>query len=114
MMCIDETEKIDQLVREIKKSDIYDELKILTYPSDDYEGYSYIKIYNKNASVQNMADYLKSITGSEETLTFGDNERNKTDFCYTECDRIVRKLHRLFYFKRRESAVNDVNLLKLQ
>ncbi len=114
MMCIDETEKIEQLVREIKKSDIYDELKILTYPSDDYEGYSYIKIYNKNASVQNMADYLKSITGSEETLTFGDNERNKTDFCYTECDRIVRKLHRLFYFKRRESAVNDVNLLKLQ
>ena len=114
MMCIDETEKIEQLVREIKKSDIYDELKILTYPSDDYEGYSYIKIYNKNASAQNMADYLKSITGSEETLTFGDNERNKTDFCYTECDRIVRKLHRLFYFKRRESAVNDVNLLKLQ
>ena len=114
MMCIDETEKIEQLVREIKKSDIYDELKILTYPSDDYEGYSYIKIYNKNASVQNMADYLKSITGSEETLTFGDNERNKTDFCYTECDRIVRKLHRLFYFKRSESAVNDVNLLKLQ
>ena len=114
MMCIDETEKIEQLVREIKKSDIYDELKILTYPSDDYEGYSYIKIYNKNASVQNMADYLKRITGSEETLTFGDNERNKTDFCYTECDRIVRKLHRLFYFKRSESAVNDVNLLKLQ
>ena len=114
MMCIDETEKIEQLVREIKKSDIYDELKILTYPSDDYEGYSYIKIYNKNASVQNMADYLKSITGSEETLTFGDNERNKTDFCYTECDRIVRKLHRLFYFKRCESAVNEVNLLKLQ
>ena len=114
MMCIDEIEKIEQLVRAIKKSDIYDELKILTYPSDDYEGYSYIKIYNKNASVQNMADYLKSITGSEETLTFGDNKRNKTDFCYTECDRIVRKLHRLFYFKRRESAVNDVNLLKLQ
>jgi hydroxymethylpyrimidine pyrophosphatase-like HAD family hydrolase len=104
MMCVDETGKIEQLSRDIKESDIYDELKILTYPSDDYEGYSYIKIYSKNASVQNMTDYLRNMTGAEETLTFGDNDRNKTDYCYTECDQIVRKLHHQFYFKRREKA----------
>ena len=86
MMCVDETSKI------------------LSYPSDDYKGYSYIKIYSKNASVQNMTDYLRNMTGAEETLTFGDNDRNKTDYCYTECDQIVRKLHHQFYFKRREKA----------
>ena len=104
MMCVDETRKIEQLVEDIKRSDIYEELKILSYPSDDYKGYSYIKIYSKNASVQNMADYLRNMTGAEETLTFGDNDRNKTDYCYTECDQIVRKLHHQFYFKRREKA----------
>ena len=104
MMCVDETRKIEQLVEDIKRSDIYEELKILSYPSDDYKGYSYIKIYSKNASVQNMTDYLRNMTGTEETLTFGDNDRNKTDYCYTECDQIVRKLHHQFYFKRREKA----------
>lgn len=104
MMCVDETRKIEQLVEDIKRSDIYEELKILSYPSDDYKGYSYIKIYSKNASVQNMTDYLRNMTGAEETLTFGDNDRNQTDYCYTECDQIVRKLHHQFYFKRREKA----------
>ena len=104
MMCVDETRKIEQLVEDIKRSDIYEELKILSYPSDDYKGYSYIKIYSKNASVQNMTDYLRNMTGAEETLTFGDNDRNKTDYCYTECDQIVRKLHHQLYFKRREKA----------
>ena len=104
MMCVDETRKIEQLVEDIKRSDIYEELKILSYPSDDYKGYSYIKIYSKNASVQNMTDYLRNMTGAEETLTFGDNDRNKTDYCYTECDQIVRKLNHQFYFKRREKA----------
>ena len=58
MMSIDKTEKIEKLVGEIKESDVYDELKILSYPSREYRGYSYIKIYNKNASVKNMRDYL--------------------------------------------------------
>lgn len=105
MMCIDETEKIRRLEAEIKESEIYDELKILTYPSDDYEGYSYIKIYNKNASVKNMADYLSSLTGVKETLTFSDNDRNQANYCFAECEQIVRKLHRLFYFKRRRSVI---------
>ena len=112
MMCVDETRKIEQLVEDIKRSDIYEELKILSYPSDDYKGYSYIKIYSKNASVQNMTDYLRNMTGAEETLTFGDNDRNKTDYCYTECDQIVRKLHHQFYFKRREKAYEQCKLAK--
>jgi hypothetical protein len=103
MMCIDETAKIEPLAEDIKNSVLYDELKILTYPSDDYKGYSYIKIYNKNASVQNMTDYLSNMSGSKKTLTFSDNDRNETDYRYFECDQIVRRLHHLFYFKREYS-----------
>ena len=112
MMCIDQTEKIQQLSLDIKKSDIYDELKILSYPSDDYEGYSYLKIYNKNASVQNMTDYLSNMTGASESVTFGDNDRNQTDYYFTECDRIVRKLHHMFYFKRRKPAYEQCETAK--
>ncbi|MBO4456335.1 MAG: FUSC family protein [Butyrivibrio sp.] len=102
MMCIDKTEKIAHLVKDIKESEINDELKILTYPSDDYEGYSYIKIYNKNASVQNMTDYLKNMIDAKKVVTLSDNDRNRTDYRYTECDRIARRLYHLFNFKRRE------------
>ena len=104
MMCVDETRKIEQLLEDIKRSDIYEELKILSYPSDDYKGYSYIKIYSKNASVQNMTDYLKNMIDAKKVVTLSDNDRNKTDYCFAECDLIVRKLHHLFNFKRREKA----------
>ncbi|MCR4637094.1 MAG: FUSC family protein [Butyrivibrio sp.] len=104
MMCIDKTEKIEQLLLEIEKSDIYHELKILVYPSDDYKGYSYIKIYNKNASVQNMTDYLSNMNEAEETVTFSDDHKGKANYCFTQSDQIVRKLHHLFYFKKRGPA----------
>ena len=96
MMCVDETAKIEKLSEEIKESDIYDELKILTYPSDDYKGYSYIKIYNKNASVRNMIDYLETSSEAKRVVTFSDNTRNKADYLYASCDRIVHKMHHMF------------------
>lgn len=101
MMCIDETSRIEELVREIKESDVYDELKILSYPSDDYEGYSYIKIYNKNASVKNMADYLKTMSGADKVMMLSDGKRNNADYISDDCNQIVRKLHHQFYFKHK-------------
>ena len=80
MMSIDKTEKIEKLVGEIKESDVYDELKILSYPSREYRGYSYIKIYNKNASVKNMRDYLMNAEEFKKVVTLSDNERNKADY----------------------------------
>ena len=96
MMCVDETSKIEKLSEEIKGSDVYEELKILTYPSDDYIGYSYIKIYNKNASVQNMIDYLGTSSEVKRVITFNDNNRNKADYIYASCDRIVHKMYNMF------------------
>ncbi len=100
MMCIDETEKIDRLSREIRESEIHEELKILTYPSEEDDGFAYLKIYNRNASVQNMTDYLRKMTGARNTLTFGDNDTHRPDYCDPECDRIVRKLQRMFCHRR--------------
>ena len=97
MMSIDKTEKIEKLVGEIKESDVYDELKILSYPSREYKGYSYIKIYSKNASVKNMTDYLMNAGEIKTVVTLSDNDRNKADYGCSSCDDMVRKMHRMFF-----------------
>lgn len=98
MMCIDKTDRIEQLLKEIGSCKIYDELKILSYPSDEYKGCSYIKIYNKNASVRNMIDYMKKQAGTGKAVTFSDSKRDIADFYYTECNQIIRKVHHMFYW----------------
>lgn len=70
-MILDETEKIEQFYEVLKTEGILEELKILMYPSKDYKGYSYIKIYNRNATKENMIMYLKQMTGLEKVMTFG-------------------------------------------
>ena len=100
MMCIDKTDRIEQLLKEIWNCKIYDELKIMSYPSDEYKGYSYIKIYNKNASVKNMIDYIKNQAGTSGVVTFSDSKRDSADFHYPECNQIFRKVHHMFYWGR--------------
>ena len=104
MMCIDTDEKIKKLYEELKESWLYEELSILTYPSDEYEGYSYLKIYNRNASVNNMIDYLKNSVGSNSSVTLSDNKRNISDMYFAECNQIVRKIHNLYYWDKRKEV----------
>lgn len=65
---------IEDFYQVLKAKGYTDELKILKYDSVDYPGYSYIKIYNKNADRENMSRYLKSMLGLEKTVTFGSIE----------------------------------------
>lgn len=70
-MLLDKTGKINEFYETLIKEGFDQELRIVTYPSNDYEGYSYIKIYNKNASKENMIKYLKKITKLDRAITFG-------------------------------------------
>jgi hypothetical protein len=65
---------IERMYQRLDKAGLTQELKVLKYKSEDYPGYSYIKIYNKNARKENMTEYLKSMTGVEKTVTFGSIE----------------------------------------
>ena len=98
-MIIDKTEKIRVACEELKKDGMYDHFKILSYPSDDYPGYSYIKIYNKNASVNMMLYYLQAMSGLEKLVTIGDDD-SRYDVLYADEDsnQIVRHLNRLYYW----------------
>lgn len=70
-MLLDREEKIAAFYALLEKEGFTQELKIITYPSKDYPGYSYIKIYNKNATKENMILYLKQMTGLQQVVTFG-------------------------------------------
>ncbi|MCM1165909.1 MAG: HAD hydrolase family protein [Lachnospiraceae bacterium] len=67
LMAVDVTEKINALYKRVSESEAGKSLKILCYPSDDYKGFSYIKIYNKNADKEHMLQCLSELCGTEKT-----------------------------------------------
>ena len=66
LMIIDRSERISALYEELVGSEVGSLLKIITYPSQDYSGFSYIKIYNKNAGKQHMTEILCREYGIEK------------------------------------------------
>lgn len=45
--------------------------KVVRERAEEYPGYSYMKIFNRNASKENMLEYLKQELCVEKTVTFG-------------------------------------------
>lgn len=82
-MILDKDSKIDEFYDVLLEQDCDKKFKLLKYSSDDYKGYSYIKIYNKNASKENMLLYLKEKYDISQIFTFGTIE-NKYDVIIEE------------------------------
>ena len=70
-MILDKTEKIDAFYEILVKKEYDKRFKVLKYESEDYEGYSYIKLYNRNSSKENMLIYLKERYDIQSMVTFG-------------------------------------------
>lgn len=70
-MLLDKEDKIGHFYEILKENGFTKELKVMKYPSTKYPGYSYIKIYNRNASKENMIKYLKEMVQTEKVVTFG-------------------------------------------
>lgn len=62
---------IEAFYKKLEEKGFTEELKVLKYDSSDYPGYAYIKIYNRNASKENMIQYLQGQLGIKKTVTFG-------------------------------------------
>lgn len=77
-MMIDKSEKISAVYNAVS-SKLCEKLKIITYPSVDYPGYSYIKIYNKNSGKQNMIEILCREYNIEKSVTVGKSAVNNSD-----------------------------------
>ncbi len=90
-------ETIEYLYDKLEKAGFTKELRILKYDSEDYTGYAYLKIYNKNATRQNMMDYLKKFTHTEQVVTFG-SIPGQSDVVIEEGDinKVVHMLKKLY------------------
>ena len=64
-------ETIERFYRILAENGITRELKVLKYESRDYPGYSYIKIYSKNACREYAEEELKKMLQISKTMKFG-------------------------------------------
>lgn len=73
------------------------ELKVVVSDAPDYPGYSYLKVYNQNATKENMIQYLKKELGIEKTVTFG-SIQNRYDYVIEpgDSERTVHLLKKLY------------------
>ncbi len=103
-MILDQTDRVAKLNEQLKKEGFAEGLKIVCYPSKDYEGYSYIKIFNKNATRKHMQTYLAEQLDAKEIVTFGSLE-GRYDIVIKDGDsnQVVKSMKRRFepvYWKK--------------
>lgn len=79
LMLLDKKNVIEEFYAKLVEQGYTEQFKVMEYDSDDYPGYAYIKIYNKNASKSNMLEYLKQELNNQpdetskvrKVITFG-------------------------------------------
>nr|MDE6789604.1 HAD hydrolase family protein [Ruminococcus sp.] len=86
IMLIDKTDKIKKFYN-ILSEKYSNKFKILCYSSDKYDGYNYIKIYNRNSDTDNMIQYLAELQKLEYKKLIESDNSKKSDF-----NSIVHKL----------------------
>jgi len=70
-MILDEKSAQERLYAALKENGFCEKYKIILYESDTYIGCSYIKIFNRNATMDNMIDNLMAMYNIKKTTTIG-------------------------------------------
>lgn len=70
-MTIQKRERAAEVFRALEEGLVLEDYKIRYYDSTDYPGYTYLKIYHKDARREAMLEELKARIGMEQTVTFG-------------------------------------------
>lgn len=101
------TPVIEEFYHVLEKEGITKDLKVVKYLSEKQQGYSGIKIYNKNAAKENMIQYLKEMIQVEKTVTFG-SVPNRYDVIVRPGDtnkvvHILKKQYEPLWFRKRDS-----------
>lgn len=97
LMMIDTSQRIENLYEKMRKENLLQKYKVLKYPSRDYTGYSYIKIYHPDATREKMMQKLANRLQIEKVVTFGSIE-GKYDVVVHEndSDKVVKTLRKLY------------------
>lgn len=97
LLLIEKTERMEALYRELQAQPWWQSLRAIYRPSERYEGYSYMKIYDREATRENMLRRLQELLGLEKVVTFG-SIPGKYDILVQDADKntMVRQLKRLY------------------
>jgi len=96
-MIIEKDEDIEKACERLKEAGYDRLLRLAVTKSTEYKGYSYLKIYNKNAFKENMMDYLLEQIEVERVVTFGTIEGRYTHIIEPgDSNRVVRIVNREF------------------
>lgn len=100
LMSIDRTEKVSKIYKLLQQLGFHKNYKIVTYESTDYPGFSYLKIYHKDATRSNMIADLANRIDAKEIVTFGSID-GKSDIIIKDSDNneMVKILRKLFVKK---------------
>lgn len=71
MMVVGEDEKISKLYHQMRTKEWYDKIRVVRMISTDYPGNTYLKIYHKEATKQNMIEELKRLVEVEQVVSLG-------------------------------------------
>ncbi|MDY3920355.1 MAG: HAD hydrolase family protein [Candidatus Limivivens sp.] len=97
LMTIGKTEEMEQIFGRLHEMKCFPELKVCFYASTNYPGYSYLKIYDKEATREKMMEVLKEQTGLERTMTFGSLEgRYDVVVHRSDSNKVVKILERMY------------------
>ena len=96
-MILDRKDRVEAFNKKLEISGIADQLEVISYDSNDYPGYAYIKIYSKNATKENMLDYIKEYSGIENVVTFGSIPHQYDVYIDTyDVNRVVREVRKRY------------------
>lgn len=70
-LVVDATERVETLYKALEQNGYCDRYRVIRYEADQYEGYSYLKIFHRDADKQRMLRELQTMLGAERTCTIG-------------------------------------------
>lgn len=106
-MVIGEKADMEQVYEKLLEQNICDGLKVVMMGLDGYSGYSYIKIYNHNATRENMLSYLRKYVDAKEVVTFGTIKGRYTHLIESgDSNQVVRLMKKRYEPLKRWSKSN--------
>ncbi len=97
LLLIDRTEKMEAFYEELNKQPWIGSYRIEKALSENYPGFTHIKVYHRDATRAHMLENLKALKGLESSVTFG-SIPGKYDVLITDSgkDSMVRQLKKLY------------------
>lgn len=96
-MVLDKKDKVEKLYSQVCDLFYIKDLRVVMYESKDNEGYSYLKIYNKDASKEKMLDYLKGLLDIRSSISFGTIEGRYDVIIHNDdADEVVKSVRKMY------------------